>query len=134
MGKIIAKVVNYFTANTYRKVFICGLGAAVLLAVANIFFKDKSIIIGAALAVVIAAGASLIESMIDRVEFKKHITKMQTEHFQNIVDRGADENGVIPSAFSESEMKYLKKEKTKYVLMILVKTVIILMLFILIFS
>jgi len=134
MMLFITKVINYITASIYRKTFFICIGLAGAAILINIAANSQLVSLFGALCVTIGTGASLAESMIKRVEFKKEIAAMQMEHFQKVIDSGADEHGIVEGTFSPTEATYLRKEKTRFVLMILMKTLFMIILFGLIFK
>jgi hypothetical protein len=128
MEMFFNKIKAYFTENIYRKTFFIALFTTVALLIVNIIANETIIFVFAQISVLISAFATLIDSMIDRVVFCRKIYFMQVEHFRQMPE---DE---VKPAFSEKEKLYIKNRKRTFVWTILAKTVIIVMLFILIFG
>jgi hypothetical protein len=131
MKTVFNKIKDYFTANICRKVFLYSVLAALALVIVNIFLNYANIMILAAVCLVAAVAASLIDTMLARITFRRKIYDMQVEHFESQAENGE----TMPTpAFSLEENSYLKKKNSVFVWFILLKTVIIIILFVLLFN
>ncbi|MCQ2381738.1 MAG: hypothetical protein MJ054_00340 [Clostridia bacterium] len=124
------KIVDYFTANSGRKVFFCGIVVALLVFILYgishyTFFR----IIGLFSLFAMGLG-TLWDSMYSRYLFLKKIRDMQYEHLKDITDRQANgEDVVMTPTFSFDEKKYLRRRKWWFILIILFKIGLVIALF-----
>lgn len=135
MKKIFTKIKHYFTANPCRKIFFLGLLLALLLYGSNIFFQATSLKMLGLLCLIVAIGASLVDTMLARTTFVRKVKEMQYEHLQEVFEKQqAGEAVPVTTTFSPSEKKYIKRKKWAFIGLIVLKMIILLCLFPLLFN
>ena len=124
------KIKDYFTANQGRKIFFYGLVAAIFGVI--LYLIEPSLVVrkGMLVALVVAGGGTLWDSMYTRYQFLKKVRDIQYEHLKEIYDKqAAGENVVMTATFSDEESRYLRRRKIEFVLIIIFKTGLVIALF-----
>jgi 5-bromo-4-chloroindolyl phosphate hydrolysis protein len=131
-SNVIIRIKDYFTANIYRKVFFSCFGLSIICAIITAFTAAEFMLSVSVVLLITAIFGSLIDTMLSRVDFNRRVVDIQRKHYEKIIQNGEDKNGgEIPSTFTADEYNYIKKKKINHVLMIMLKTSLILILFVL---
>ncbi|MDR1917577.1 MAG: hypothetical protein LBQ05_01180 [Christensenellaceae bacterium] len=133
LSNIFEKVFLYITSSQSHLVFFFASLIAVGCGIAAFFVGIVALNIAMA-CFAVALIASLAESMQSRVEFNKRIYEMQAEHYKQYLQSGVQSPDGIPTAFSPDEYDYIKREKRNFVFAIVIKTALILMIFVMLFG
>lgn len=124
------KIVDYFTANTGRKIFFWGSVVALLSFILALVLRIPAIRTLAMLAIIVAGIGTLWDSMQARYNFLKKVRDIQYEHLKTIHEKQmAGEAVEMTSTFSEQEKKYLRRRKWGFVFVILFKVGLVIALF-----
>lgn len=132
---IVTKIIDYFTANTGRKIFFFGLLISALCLILYTFFRIFLVQTLLFLALTVAGFGTLWDTMYTRYLFLKKIRDMQYQHLKEIYDKQASGIDVeVSSTFSIEEKRYLRLRKWEFVMVIIFKVGILIALFSLLFS
>ncbi len=124
------KLRDYFTANSGRKIFFCGLVATLLNFLLYCILHFSFFLFVAVLALIITAIGTLWDSMYSRYLFLKKIRDIQYEHLKDITDKqAAGENVVMTPTFTDDEKRYLRRRKWSFVIIIIFKVGLVIALF-----
>ena len=126
---------DYFTVNSYRKIFFIGLILGLVLSVWGSVASVWALRMAGALVLAMALIASVADSFQQYNYFNQQVKAMQMEHIQHIVEQqeaGADIS--MTPTFSPVEKKYIRKRRWGFVGQIILKLSLIIIIFSLLVS
>jgi hypothetical protein len=128
MKKCLEFIKNYLAVNVYRRIFVFGILIALGIVILNLVVQIEIFQTGILLCATVALIASLLDSMTERYAFKKKIYEMQVRHFDSL-----PEGAHVTPTFDAEQLLWLKKKKTMFVGVIMLKVMLVIALFVLLF-
>ena len=132
---ILFKLQSWYRARRVRKVFLIGLGVAVLFLLVAQVEKSGVASYGAIAAGIICIGASIGDTWISSKEFKRFVKEVQQKYFVRLVEKYGD--GAVhqaPPCFSAEDKKVIRRKKASFRGTIFLKVVFMFFLIALLFK